>query len=400
MVTTRRAFLKGLAFAPLGVACAGVPVVDGGDRARDRVVLSLGGDGDAEARIGAVLDELDTSWLGQGDSVLLKVACNSGNPHPAVTSPTAVRAMCRVLLDRGAGRVLVGDQSGTMSVRLAEGDRRFGSTRELMERNGLLAAIEEGGGEPRFFDDDGFDDGYVEVTLPEGAKAWPTAPFVARAITEVDHVVYLPRLASHVLTGYTHGHKIAVGWLRDDSRHLMHAAAGDIYEKYTEINYCEELRSRLRLVLTFCEEVLVDGGPDGGGVATLDAPLVLASARLSNHDAASVPILAWAQRTLPRARNTGGVPYGPWAPLGNLALLQIVEETTKIPWRSTHAGPPHPYLPHDYAASIAADRALVRAYELEGGVPRTIDVAVLGDAPPSLVARLGAQTPLALIRTA
>ena len=41
---------------------------------------------------------------------------------------------------------------------------------------------------------------------------------IARAITEVDHLVYLPRLSSHVLTGYTHGHKIAVGWLRDDPR--------------------------------------------------------------------------------------------------------------------------------------------------------------------------------------
>ena len=47
-------------------------------------------------------------------------------------------------------------------------------------------------------------------------------------------------------------------------------------------------------------------------------------------------------------------------------------------------------LPHDYAAGAKSDRALTRAYELLGGVPRTIDVALLDDdsAPPTLVERL------------
>lgn len=397
MPVSRRTFLQGLAFAPVGVACAGVPVVDDVDVAAGRVLLATRAGADADALVALALDELGTPWLGEGDTVLVKVACNSGNPHPAVTSPAAVAAMCLALRARGAGRVLVGDQSGTMSVRLAAGERRFSSTRELMQRNGLLSAIEEGGGEPRFFDDDGFADGYVQATPHPRARAWPSPPFVARAIVDVDHVVYLPRLSSHVLTGYTHGHKIAVGFLRDDARFVLHRDAADIYEKYVEVNYCDELRSRLRLVLTFADEALVDGGPDGGAIARLPSPLVLASTHLANHDAVSVPVLAWARAHAPFDRRTSGVPYGPWAPLGNAALLAIVEETTKIPWRAADQGFPQPYVPHDYAASIAADRALVRAYELLGGVPRRIDVTLMGDAPPDrLVDALAARAPVAL----
>src|SRR5947209_870035 len=56
-----------------------------------------------EEAVRHALGHLDFSWLGAGDSVFVKVACNSANAHPAVTSPAAVRAMCRELFARGAG---------------------------------------------------------------------------------------------------------------------------------------------------------------------------------------------------------------------------------------------------------------------------------------------------------
>lgn len=391
-MTTRRDFLQraglaagGLLVTPWTVRCAGVPVVDVADPEADRVVLGLHATSDLDTPDDAVhrtLERVDMTWLRPGDSVFLKVACNSGNRHPAVTSPTAVRAMCRALLERGAGRVLVGDQSGVMSVRLASDERRFRATRQLMEGNGLLSAIEEGGGEPHFFDDQGFAEGYVQATLPDTASAWRRPPFIARVTTEVDHIVYLPRLSSHVLTGYTHGHKLAVGFMRDDTRHHMHNESGDIFEKYTELSYCEEIRSRLRLVVTLAEEILVDSGPDSGGIATADPLVVLVSSHLANHDAVSVAMLTWAQRELPWARWTGGVPYGPQAVAGNLTLLGLVEPTTGIPWTSEDAGLGGVYVPHDYGAGIDSDRALTRAYELLGGAPRHIRIELTG-APPS-----------------
>ncbi len=390
---TRRSFLHragvaagGLLVAPAQFGCAGLPIVDAPDVLGDRVVLGLYPSQDLAAPEDAIhqaLDRLDMSWLKPGDSVFVKLACNSGQRHPAVTSPTAVRAMCRALLDRGAGSVLAGDQCGTMSVRLTAGDQRFRSSRDIMAGNGLLDAIVEGGGEPHFFDEGSFDDGYVPATLSMPEPSWRDPPFIARVVTEVDHIVYLPRLASHVLTGYTHGHKIAVGWLRDDARHAMHNDAHDMYEKYTEVNYCDELRARLRLVVTLAEEVLTSGGPDTGAIAEADPRIVVASTHLANHDVVSVAMLTWAQKTLAETRFNGGVPHGPWAAAGNLALLGLVEAQTRLPWTSKNAGPPGVYFAHDFAAGITSDRSLTRAYEILGGAPRTIAVALDGEEPPS-----------------
>lgn len=387
-VLTRRGFLGRLLAAPLGCGCAGLPVVE--PRGRDGVVLGL--TASVADGVSRALERLGLDWLTPGDSVFVKLACNSGNLHPAVTSPDAVRATVRALRDAGAGRVLVGDQSGVMSVRLAKGNARHSSTRNLMERNGLLAAIEESGGEPFFFDDDprGFEDGYVAARLPSSSSAWPQdrAPMIARVVEEVDHIVYLPRIASHCLTGYTHGHKLSVGWMRDDTRHQMHFQAGDIYEKYTELNYCAQIASRLRLVLTAVDHVLVDGGPDDGAVALHDG-LVVASEHLANHDAISVQVLHWARDHLPRGRGSPSVPFGPLAPMSNVGLLTIAPLATGIPWTSDSVVPSS-YAPHDYAAGIASDRALTRAYEMLGGVPSAIEVGLVGDdAPPEeLLARL------------
>ena len=109
--------------------------------------------GPIEAGVDEVLAGVDWSWLKPGDSVFVKLACNSGEVHPATTSPAAVRAMVRALKDRGAGRVVVGDQSGVASVRLIKDGRRSGSTRELFQRNGLYQAIVDSGAEVHCFEE-------------------------------------------------------------------------------------------------------------------------------------------------------------------------------------------------------------------------------------------------------
>jgi uncharacterized protein (DUF362 family) len=389
---TRRAFMKSAAVLAAPLGCAGVPRVP--PRGRDGVVFGV--TSTVDDGVQAALERTGTDWLSAGDSVFVKVACNSANMHPATTSPDAVRSIVRALFERGAGRVLVGDQSGVMSVRLAKGNTRHSSTRNLMTSNGLLRAIEDSGAEPWFFDDDarGYDDGYVAARMParDGvSSAWPEdrPPMIARIVTEVDHIVYLPRLASHCLTGYTHGHKLSVGWMRDDTRHQMHFQAGDIYEKYTELNYCTEIAQRLRLTLTAVDRVLVDGGPDDGAVALPPegtGAIVVASEHLANHDAVSVQVLHWAKDHLARGKGSAAVPFGPLAPMGNAALLALTPAVSGIPWTSDSIVPSS-YLPHDYAASLTSDRALSHAYALLGGAPSSIEVGLVSDAPVELVER-------------
>lgn len=324
------------------------------------------------------LERVDFSWLTPGDSVFVKLACNSGNDHPATTAPSSVRGMVRALFDRGAGRVVVGDQAGVQQVRLVAGEERFSSTRALMERNGLLAAIEESGAEAHFFDDQGFDAGYVAATLPEGSS-WREPMMIPRIVTEVDHLVYLPRLSCHGLAGYTHGLKIAIGFLRDDSRLHLHHDAAMFYEKYTDVNLCDEIASRLRLTFTFVEKILLHYGPDSGTVVDADPYIAVASANVAVHDLVTVPILDFVNSTtLPGpAPSFGG---GPMSDFFNFNFVTwLAERDTGIPW-----GRPFgytPYVPHVWSGAPTGDRALIRAFFSQGGIPSDVTIAQDGAVP-------------------
>jgi hypothetical protein len=392
------AWSGGVALGPLAVSLAAcgddapaadpVPAGDahggaadtGASAPADGVVFALYSDAEAtgaEAALREACKHLDFSWLGSGDSVLVKIACNSGNPHPAVTSPSAVRAMVAELFARGAGRVLVADQSGVESVRLAPGEQRFSSTRELTEENGLYSAIVASGADPHFFDDHGFEAGYFEATLPSDSH-WKKGLYLPSIVREVDHIVYLPRMSSHAVAGYTHGLKSAMGWLRDDSRNHVHHDAASIYEKYTEINYTQEIRERFRLCLTLAEAFLLDFGPDDGTVAIADPRVVIASRSLAQHDALSASVLVHLDATLPKT--FAGLSYSPALAdtVNRFLLTSLVESSTGIPWGPDGAAGYTSVQPHAFEQGLSQNRPLLRAFALEGGWPEAIDVRLLG----------------------
>ena len=60
----------------------------------------------------AALQASDFSWRSRGDRVLIKTVCNSGGGYPFTTDPVSLRAMIRLLRERGAGKVIVADMSG------------------------------------------------------------------------------------------------------------------------------------------------------------------------------------------------------------------------------------------------------------------------------------------------
>ena len=232
----------------------------------------------------------DFSWLSRGDRVLLKLALNSGNPFPATTDPWALWCMIRLLKEKGAGEIYVGDQSGVEDVFWTDKDKR-GSSRKLCKSAGLLKIIQESGATPCFFEERGYD-AYIETT-PTGGSHWPTPLMVTSVVNEVDHIIYMARVSSHILGDITSGFKLPVGFLREDSRRMFHQGGEDFYAMYEEISRVPEILSKLRLSVSSGRSVLSNLGPNDGYISQPDYGLVLASEDLLAHELLSFGWLKW-----------------------------------------------------------------------------------------------------------
>ncbi|NIS59572.1 MAG: DUF362 domain-containing protein, partial [Proteobacteria bacterium] len=232
----------------------------------------------------------DFSWLTRGDTVLIKPASNSAKRYPATTSPLSIRAMVGILRERGAGNVIVADKPGVEYVYQDKKDQR-GSSREIMNINGLHQAAVESGAKVHYFDEAGYDAYFGDRTEHEGN--WRGELVFPNILNQVDHVVLLPRVSRHVLAGTTLGLKAAVGWLRDDSRLELHRDAKSFFEKAAEINDAKVLKQKLRLVLTVATKVQTTFGPDRGFAAEPDPGLIFGSESLLAHDMISLGWLLW-----------------------------------------------------------------------------------------------------------
>ena len=232
----------------------------------------------------------DFSWLSRGDRVLIKMALNSGNPYPATTDPWSVHCMVKLLKERGADKILVGDQSGFGTVQWTK-DRKEGSSRQLAKNAGLLKVIEESDAEPCFFEEYGWD--AYRPSLPVDKHHWKKPIMVPAKLDEVDHIIYLPRVSSHILAGNTLGLKLAVGFLRSDSRGEFHKGGKQFYAMYEEINHIAPIASKLRLIVSSGRSVLTLIGPNEGPTAKPDHGLVLASEDLLAHEMLAYAWLQW-----------------------------------------------------------------------------------------------------------
>ena len=241
--------------------------------------------------IDVVLDATtDFSWLSKGDRVLIKLALNSGNPFPATSDPWVLEQVVRILKDKGAGEVLVGDQSGIQAVQWNR-DSQKGSSRELCRSAGLLRAIETSGATPVFFEEAGYD-AYVH-TFPPGNHHWETPLWIPSIVNQVDHIIFMPRVSSHVMGELTSGMKLGVGFLREDSRRVFHRGGDHFFAMYEEIAQVPEISSRLRLIITSGRKVLTTIGPDFGDVAEPEYGLVFATEDLLANEIFTYAWLLW-----------------------------------------------------------------------------------------------------------
>jgi uncharacterized protein (DUF362 family) len=329
-----------------------------------RVLLAFPRDADFRDAVETLVPQIsDMSWLGKGDSVFVKVACNSTNVHPAVTHPKAVRAMVRFLKSRGAGTVYVGDQAGVEHVRATPAQRKS-STRATMAKNGLLAAIEGSGATPWFFDEQPWDDAFE----PEHdfADSWGGAIRLPSILRRVDHVVYLPRLGAHAVAGYTAGIKAAVGWLRDDSRCALHRDGDRFFERIAEINHFRPLRDKLRLAFTLGDAALLNVGPDFGAVYRFEGLAAVGSTRLVDHDLLVAALLPW----LDAHEHSIFDVYAPYPTHVNYWNRGFVEET----WGKADAAAYRPIVAPRFERGLEYDVQTAHLATLQGYRPRKVQV--------------------------
>ncbi len=130
----------------------------------------------------------DFSWLKKGDSVLLKLALNSGNKFPATTDPWVLEVIIKMLQEKGAGKIVVGDKSGVEHVCHFK-DKKEGSSRDLCESSGLLKVITENNAIPDFFEEKSYDSYFK--SLPENPHHWKEPVWISSIVKEVDHIIYL-----------------------------------------------------------------------------------------------------------------------------------------------------------------------------------------------------------------
>jgi uncharacterized protein (DUF362 family) len=232
----------------------------------------------------------DFSWLSRGDKILIKLALNSGNEYPATSDPWVLAQVVRVLKSKGAGEVLVGDQSGVEAVKWKKDSKR-GSSRKLCQSAGLLPVIEVSGATPVFFEEAGYDS-YIQ-TSPTGTHHWENPIWISSIVNQVDHIILMPRVSSHIMGELTSGLKLSVGFLREDSRRDFHSGGENFFAMYEEIAQVPEIRSKLRMTITSGRKVLTTIGPDFGDVAEPEYGLVFASEDLLANEIFSYAWLTW-----------------------------------------------------------------------------------------------------------
>jgi uncharacterized protein (DUF362 family) len=228
--------------------------------------------------------------------VLVKLALNSGFPYPKTTDPWVLDCLLQLLQEHGAGKVYVGDQSGARNVFWTAQGQQRGSTRAFFQESGLLPVVEKHGAIPVGFEERGYE-AYIG-TSPGGKHHWKEPLQIPSLVQEVDNIVYLPRLGSHMMADFTCAIKIAVGFLREDSRRLLHQSGADFYAMYQEISEVPEIKSKLRLSVCSGRSVLSLMGPDAGYVVEPESGPVFASENLLAHDLFAYTFLQYVRECL------------------------------------------------------------------------------------------------------
>ncbi|MDD1668228.1 MAG: DUF362 domain-containing protein [Methanomicrobiales archaeon] len=240
------------------------------------------------------LGGMDT-FVAEGQRVLVKPnLLASRTPGEAVTThPAVVRAVVEEV-QRAGGEPVIGDSPG---------GRNIGSSYErLLRRTGMAGVAEATGCELV-----SFDDSVVEVQAPE-AKSFRRFT-VAKAVTEADRVIVLPKLKTHQLTYYTGAVKIVYGYIPGLLKAEYHLHTGTDAETFSDLLL--DLHGALPPTLAVMDAVVgMEGqGPSNGNPR--EVGLILASGNCHALDMVACSIIGLDPMAVPTVRKAGERGIGP-----------------------------------------------------------------------------------------
>ena len=152
-------------------------------------------------------------FVAPGEKVFLKLnLLRPSEPEKAVTThPSVIRAVLQLIEEVGAS-VVVGDSPG--------GPFSKGRLEKCYRKSGVYEAIEGTGAELNW------DTGYTRAPNPHGHLVHSFE--IINAALEADKIISLPRLKTHVLTGFTGGVKIMYGVVPGLVKATYHAKLPDV----------------------------------------------------------------------------------------------------------------------------------------------------------------------------
>ncbi len=205
-----------------------------------------------------------------GKTVLLKPNLNSAEGPPTSPKPEVVRAAIRIVKDRGANRVIVGDRSNPAC-----------DTIYAMKAAGIYDATIAEGAEPMNFS------GQTTRRLaPAGAIHWPNG-FTTYAVIldEIDYIINVCCCKHHVGVGgnYTMAMKAWMGIIEQDDRNTAHM---DLGNRLPELH----LGVKEDFVILDATQAILTGGPGLGGLQASPG-IVVATADAVAADATGLCIL-------------------------------------------------------------------------------------------------------------
>lgn len=208
------------------------------------IIKSCQTNDDLKSVIAVVVNDLGgfAKFIKVGDKVLIKPNVNTADPFPASSDPLFVRAVVELVLEAGAGSIIVGDSSTFYQNTLKNFTKL--NLFDLEKIDSKIKVVS-------------FDDGRWIKKLVIGGKFLKSIS-VPEVLDSVDKIIFLPCVKTHFLAKFTGALKLGVGLMESRERLMFHAQ--HMEEKVAELN----LVFRPDLIIMDGRKCFISGGPTKG----------------------------------------------------------------------------------------------------------------------------------------